>query len=81
MGLKLMDLGLCSLRREKVRLHTTGKEATVSVKYVDRSMVFFLHFDDGGVEEVLWSADLQGFCDAKGDELDAVEELAPGVIT
>lgn len=72
MGLKVLDLALCALKKKNAKLHTTGEEARVEVKYKDKNMVFFLHFDDGRVEEVLWSADLQGFC-VGGDTLDSAE--------
>lgn len=77
MGLKLMTLALCAVTGKRVKLHSTGETAEVTARHEGKSVTFCLHFLDGRMEEVVWSADLQGFC-AADDDLDEVDE---GVIT
>lgn len=74
MGLKLLDLSLCTVRGKKVRIHSTGEEASVSVKHTKRNMTFYLHFGDGRKEQVHWTADLQAYASGT-DEIEEVDDV------
>ena len=77
MGLKVLTLSYCALKRKRVKLHSTGEKATVSVEYPLKGMTFFLHFDDGRKEEIHWTQDMQGFVAATGDLDEEEESLVP----
>jgi hypothetical protein len=68
MGLKLLTLATCSLSGKRVKIHKTGERAKVLVEYLeDRTPIFKLKFDDGRIEPVTWSEDMQGFTTKMGD--------------
>lgn len=60
MGLKLLTLALCSVTGKKVKINSTGKKAKVIATYKDGNVFYQLLFDDGNIENIIWTEDNQG---------------------
>lgn len=67
MGLKVLTLGLLSLTGGSVLIHETGERAKVIARHVKKDLFYSLLFEDERIEDVMWSADNQGFVSPKGD--------------